>query len=467
LCDLKTFVDQIELKLAEIGPEDFVHNGRPCSSIHEIIWSNRRLNDLSRQLLAILGKERVDSLFRDHQPDDFPADGHLAMSLATLIPECCRVSNRKRISLDNERLLKGLRQLADCVKSGKVTYSFVLRITNIDIDTDFQLHDGIHFHKLSPSVIQSTFPINRQFAPLAPMFEECWLKHCVVATIPGCCTPADLQRCCSFECMEAIVNSILHTFLLAGVPAKGYPFVTHVLLDSPIDGHCLFRGNGGISSNPAKLTLDDVAALQRTYRFLKATENDRVLETAVDRFIRGKKRSEHHPNRINEPNWDKLVDYVIAMETLFLTTKGKSVDQELSYRFRLNGSSLVTEATGEDVRQAFCALRCLYELRSKVVHGSDDSHILKVANKFADELQIDYPHGQHSLGRLALVSKKVEEWLTKVLFHLDTMPIAERPYRKDNGWEEMLWKEKRDFPKAANETENEVGSICLAPGRTS
>ncbi len=129
------------------------------------------------------------------------------------------------------------------------------------------------------------------------------------------------------------------------------------------------------------------------------------------------------------------------METLFLTVDGNAIAQELAYRFRLNGASLLRKCTQGDVRQNFYALKNLYELRSKVVHGCDESTILKAANKLVAELQIDSPNYQHTLGRLLLVAKQVEEWLTDLLFYLGSLPVLERPYKKKDGWEEMLWEQ--------------------------
>jgi hypothetical protein len=272
------------------------------------------------------------------------------------------------------------------------------------------------------------------------MVEEQWIKHCVEAVVLGRAKPADFQRRLGVEGVDALVNSILHTFLLANIPAKSRPFVTHVVVDSAIERDCFLRGTGGMARDPALLSTDDVALLQRTYAFLTDAEHDRVLQTAVDRFVVGKKRCEHHPNRINQPNWDKIVDYVIAMETLFLTVEGNAVAQELAYRFRLNGSSLLRQCSDEDVRVVFGALKHLYELRSKVVHGSDDVALLKPAARFIRDLGIDSANHQHPLGRLMLVCRKVEEWLTKVLLHLASVPAPERPFRKAGGWEELLWR---------------------------
>jgi hypothetical protein len=192
------------------------------------------------------------------------------------------------------------------------------------------------------------------------------------------------------------------------------------------------------------LSRADVLSLQESYSFLKDAERDAVLRTAVDRFILGKKRGSHHPNKANRPNWDKIVDYVIAMETLFLTASDQPQDRELGYRFALNGSAIIARATGSNLPRTFRALKQLYALRSKVVHGAEESAVLKPANRFIREVQIERPDHQHPIGRLIIITKIMEEWIKEALVFVAKIPAGERPYRKADGWEEMLWYDHRD-----------------------
>ena len=438
MSELEEFVEEIRLKTAGIGPEDFVLNGQ-ILPLTTAVLLKLHLDDLSPRFVSILGKERVEDFFQDYEPKGDNANSHLFMPLSRLIPQCCNASADGHVSLDAARLLESLAKIAECICAGEVDYCFTLRITNIDIKADFELADGIHFRKIPPDILQLKYPIDDNFTPIPPMLKDHWSKHRVEVVIPGRGKPADYQQRFRIEKTGALVNSILHTFLLAGIPAKGRPSITHVLLDSPIERHSFHHGVGSFSVDPTLLSPDDVMKLQETYTFLKNCDNDRVLQTAVDRFIVAKKRDTHHPNRVNEPNWDKIVDYVIAMETLFLTVDGSAVAQELGYRFRLNGSSLLRKCSSNDVRQVFSALKDLYELRSKVVHGCDEATVIKYANKFIERLNIDSPNHQHSLGRLMLVARKVDSWITSLLLYLGTLPVPERPFRKRGAWEEMLW----------------------------
>jgi hypothetical protein len=87
----------------------------------------------------------------------------------------------------------------------------------------------------------------------------------------------------------------------------------------------------------------------------------------------------------------------------------------------------------------FGALKQLYNLRSVVVHGGDDATILKAANKLVRTLEIGSANDAHPIGRLSLISKVAEEWLTVVFKHLAKNAFDERPYQKTGGWEELLW----------------------------
>ena len=151
------------------------------------------------------------------------------------------------------------------------------------------------------------------------------------------------------------------------------------------------------------------------------------------------KRGTHHPNRINEPNWDKIVDYAIAMETLFLTVNKNDITGELAYRFRMNGASIISAATGEEREKIFDALKHVYSLRSTVVHGGSDSKILEHANKLIKLMNIDRDQYSHTIGRLTILDQFICDWLKQSIVHVSSIAIEDRPYRKHHGWEHLAW----------------------------
>jgi hypothetical protein len=439
---LDVLVNDIQTKLGKLCAADFVVNGRAVPPDAAILIK-LELNSLSERLTSILGESTVKDFYEAYEPKGVPASLQLALPLAHLISECCTLLETWQVSLDTARLHERLTRIAECVSVGEMTGTYSLRVLNIDIEHEFDFADGIRFAKLSRDSLEAKYPIDRRISGVSTLVEEYWPMHRVEAAFTRRGRPVDFQRGFGIRETGALVNSIVHAFLLADIPKGGSSAsVTHVRLETPIESSSLYLGFGGISLQPHMLSNDEVTALRESYGFLKECGNDRVLQTAVDRFIIGRKRGEHHPNRVNEPNWDKLVDYVIAMETLFLTADGNPVTQELGYRFRINGSSLLRACAGHDVRKTFHSLKDLYEIRSKVVHGSDDSTILKPANKFISRMGIEDPNRKHPLGRLTLILATVENWVKTALLYLGSMPQAARPYRRTDGWEDMLWGEQ-------------------------
>jgi hypothetical protein len=440
--DLKAFVDDIQTKLAAIPADQLIAPSTEGMPDETKALMALNVGDLSKRFEALVGPEKVGAFYRDVEPANVATSFHLFPTLWRYLSDCIESTAEGGFAVCRARLLEELTTLADGVLAGQLDYSFAMRLINIDIVEDFDLENGVAFRKLSPDDIKWKYPIDRQFTPVSQLTERYLPNHCVEVIIRGRGTPADIQRDSGVVSADARINSILTPFVLANIP-RCQPSVTHVLIDCPIERSCLHRGVGALSFEPHLLVPIEIATFKDRYNFfVNDVPKDRVLRTAVDRFVVGRKRSEYHPNRINEPNWDKVVDYAIAMETLFVTVNGQPMDSELSYRFRLNGASLIHHATGDSLKRTFHALKSLYTLRSKVVHGGEEKAILKNADEFIGQLKIDCPNHKHSLGRLMLVSRKTEEWITRVFSHLQRIPESDRPYRKRDGWEEMLWQER-------------------------
>jgi len=46
---------------------------------------------------------------------------------------------------------------------------------------------------------------------------------------------------------------------------------------------------------------------------------------------------------------------------------------------------------------------------------------------------------EHRFVQLLLIACKVEDWITNVIFTQSDLAIPMRPYRRLNGWEQMIW----------------------------
>jgi len=275
--ELRKFIDEIASKVAKLTPIDLASN----------LLIKIDLGWLSQRFSEVAGLRHVEDFYRDCEPKGVSGSFHLTLPLARLIPSYCRVLPSRQVILDTEPLFSCLSLLADSIQSGRFDYSICLRITNIDIDHDFDLTNGIRFQKLSQAELQSKYPVERHFMPISGMSERHILNHRVEVVITGNGTLAELRHRTRLEHSEALVNSILHTFLFANVPASGCPSVTHVYVGSSVESQCLLRGIGGLTFTPVLLTTDDISLLQNTYNFLADAENDRVLLNAIDRYLLG------------------------------------------------------------------------------------------------------------------------------------------------------------------------------------
>ncbi|MBW1682576.1 MAG: hypothetical protein JRJ83_14295 [Deltaproteobacteria bacterium] len=150
----------------------------------------------------------------------------------------------------------------------------------------------------------------------------------------------------------------------------------------------------------------------------KANESDKVISRALHRFLLGRRRLDLV---------DKFIDYVISWESLLLTQDGGPIKQELVYRFSINGSSLIaTMSRNNDRKQLFKMMRCIYDLRSEIVHGGDDT-------------KIDRRIKAGGFSNLDEVCRFLESNFKMALWWLIDMVNDDRPYMKKNGWEDLLW----------------------------
>lgn len=88
-------------------------------------------------------------------------------------------------------------------------------------------------------------------------------------------------------------------------------------------------------------------------------DSHRTFQVAISRLNESEKR---------ENPFDKLLDAVVGLEAILLSSKGEDLRGELSYRFSLNYSSLFP---AEERRAEFRRARKIYSMRSQVVHAGN------------------------------------------------------------------------------------------------
>ena len=102
------------------------------------------------------------------------------------------------------------------------------------------------------------------------------------------------------------------------------------------------------------IEVDEIATLRKVFNFLCGEENSRLL-VAKRRLSSGIER--------RSPE-DRLIDYMIGLEALYLPDG----NAELSFRLSLRVAFLLS--SGEARKETFEFLRKMYGMRSKIVHGS-------------------------------------------------------------------------------------------------
>ncbi|MDP8208479.1 MAG: HEPN domain-containing protein [Candidatus Electryonea clarkiae] len=166
----------------------------------------------------------------------------------------------------------------------------------------------------------------------------------------------------------------------------------------------------------------DMKNIYTAYNLISSEgKGDNTLFRSLQRFILGLQRSSFE---------DRLIDFIVAWESILLTQGGDSIAQELSYRFALNGATIIHSIKIGDNRQAnFKKMKSAYFTRSSLVHGSEkktrDKHLQKGGFKNLHEL-----------------CEFLESNFREMIFWLASMKPNNRPYRKQDGWESLIWPTK-------------------------
>lgn len=174
----------------------------------------------------------------------------------------------------------------------------------------------------------------------------------------------------------------------------------------------------GLQPDSMKLGVQAEKELRKTYNRIIAAREDRVLNTSLHRFLLGRRR---------DGRLDRLIDYVIAWESILLTISGNAKNTESTYHFSINGASLLHAAGVEsDRHKGRRLMNNLYAIRSKVVHGGTGESI---AEKIEDS----------GYGDAYKLTDSIEQQYRAVFAWLTGIPKQDRPYLAAGGWETMLW----------------------------
>jgi len=157
----------------------------------------------------------------------------------------------------------------------------------------------------------------------------------------------------------------------------------------------------------------DIDGLKKAFSIVETVvPQDGVLERSFSRFLIGMDESKPQ---------ERIVDFVIAWESLLLTVKKNPPQGETSYRFSINGAALLSAIDNSlEFTEMQRFMKGVYTTRSKIVHGES---VCSTSKK---------------LEELDTLNNRLSELYRKVIFWLANIKKEERPYEADFGWEHLL-----------------------------
>lgn len=172
------------------------------------------------------------------------------------------------------------------------------------------------------------------------------------------------------------------------------------------------------------LSTNEIGAVLKLWDYMKNLELKRLrfLKTGLDRFNFAYERNKHE---------DRLIDLMIALEALFFKEEGESERGEYRYRISLR-TAVFLENEPTDRNTIFKTTREAYDLRSKIVHGSDVdlSKQLQIDGKqfhiheLVDTIE-EYVRKSIKLFIIKLQEKKHEE----IIDEIDDAILSKRPHK--------------------------------------
>jgi hypothetical protein len=257
-----------------------------------------------------------------------------------------------------------LSQVAAALQQRTVEFTLCRRLIGIDLACErLELAENVHMVRLNDDELTARMPPFElvQFGlvtpDLAPMNRvevrirrrENLLDFDILARGPT--RPRVLLRD-----SERVQEALLLMAAEGQVELGSYLFQA---TDPPL-GSCLpqpanYTG-GGFIFPPLMLHEEELPQLQRCFSVAQKAQAFPPLKSALHRYTLACSRARSE---------DSLVDLVIGLESILL----QGLQNELSHRFSLNGSSLAHWILGKPRKESYQLFRSAYAARSSVVHG--------------------------------------------------------------------------------------------------
>jgi hypothetical protein len=314
------------------------------------------------------------------------------------------------------------------------TLEYRMHLLNIALSQDVVFSPSVSLRVMSEEELYREYPFDEARHGRPCFTSSHWGNHKVEAVIKLDASESEFLNLYGFEAIDKFERLFTHSHLLCCFDDQPSVYSTYrKVLVNGVPKQISLSFMHGYRIAPSVLDEHGINLLTRCFSLLCSDRRDTFLDRSIDRFLSGRKQDIQHPNIVNTPNWDKIVDYVVAMEALLLS--GKKSD--LTLRFKLNGAWLLSEAYAIDRKTAFVALGHLYNLRSSVVHGYDLVGVKKSAQRFHQTLSASNSMKLSELEIIQQVSQNLETWLQRLFFYLLEIPNEERPYICEGAWESM------------------------------
>lgn len=330
---------------------------------------------------------------------------------------------RDRVVFNPGRALVYVGELRRALRASRAQYQASARVLGLSIASRrVQVAPGLELVRLSRSELNAREPFREPHLPDPPGAELAWhpteararisvaLDHRSENALFLASNDAMGRAREAFQRLENALLVVKQGQLELGPQSLSGGFVFH--------GTTIPHPSGPIGPPSTALSREDERFLVRAYKSVCGPgSSDEVLSRAVHRFAIARKRRSLE---------DAIVDLVVAWETVLLTEQGNAVSQELSYRFSLNGSSILHAASSRmSRRRGFDQMRAAYSVRSCLVHGA----VTRVARELA----------KGEFADLAALRMFLEDGLRTSLFWLASVAPPKRPYRAVGGWHRLLW----------------------------
>jgi len=329
---------------------------------------------------------------------------------------------KSKITFDANAASRELQRIRAEFSAPSFNYECRARMFNVSLGAkQFFLPDGVHLKRLNMRELNARQPVVQPF--LSSGWRDSQLgNHTTEATFHTTVPIDRTKQNALFDAGNEATRRATEVFsqLADAITVATGSSVTFGELEL-LGG---FFGGGRPLSEPGfllpskKITRQVCSAVGTIYRLLKDPMQDSVLGRALRRVVLGHRRKDQA---------DRLVDFVIAWEALLLTHDGSGLNQELSYRFSVNGSVLLSRILRRSSRiELYRQMRSAYAARSCVVHGSDEADLTRALRTGG------FPN-------LEALCAFLQTSILATFVWLSALSVAERPYRKKGGWDALLW----------------------------